>query len=80
MSEATSNGVDFYLKEQCTGQQYLVMACKVAAKAWHSGYQVFVLSNDTEQSRRIDDLLWTFNQGSFIPHAVRGDDAGDERR
>jgi DNA polymerase-3 subunit chi len=29
-----------------------------------------VLTDSAEQSRIIDDLLWTFRAGSFIPHQV----------
>lgn len=66
--------IDFYLKEGGDAGQELVIACKVVAKAWTAGFNVFVLCGDNEQSHRFDDLLWSFNQGSFIPHALAGQD------
>lgn len=34
------------------------------------GYDIFICTESIAQQKVIDDLLWTFRQGSFIPHAV----------
>ncbi|MGZ8175928.1 DNA polymerase III subunit chi, partial [Methylobacter sp.] len=43
---------------------------KLIEKAYRSGSFCYVLTDDAEQSRIIDDLLWTFRAGSFIPHQI----------
>ena len=47
-----------------------MFACKLIEKAYRSGCFCYVLTDSAEQSRIIDDLLWTFRAGSFIPHQI----------
>ena len=44
------------------------MACRVADKAFRNGHRVYVLVNDGQQAAELDQLMWTFSQGSFTPH------------
>lgn len=67
-------GVDFYLLEKPSDNSVLRLTCKVVEKAWETGYRVVLLARDQTQCERLDDLLWTFSQGSFIPHALQHDD------
>jgi DNA polymerase-3 subunit chi len=60
--------VDFYLSEQSGGDARLRLACRVAEKAYLSNQKVVAISDDAETLRRFDDLLWTFGDGSFVPH------------
>ncbi|CAA9890884.1 DNA polymerase III subunit chi [Candidatus Methylobacter favarea] len=60
--------VTFYiLQSQSRNDRYL-FACKLIEKAYRSGHFCYVLTDSDEQSQIIDDLLWTFRAGSFIPH------------
>lgn len=43
-------------------------ACTIAAKALERGVRLFVLTADEAQSERVDRLMWTFAQLSFLPH------------
>ncbi|MGZ5056526.1 MAG: DNA polymerase III subunit chi, partial [Methylobacter sp.] len=62
--------VSFYiLPTESLDDRYL-FACKLIEKAYRSGSFCYVLTDSAEQSRIIDDLLWTFRAGSFIPHQV----------
>ena len=62
--------VDFYiLNEQATGNRYL-LACRLAEKIYHQGRRLFINTGSQEESRHMDRLLWTFRQGSFVPHAT----------
>jgi len=63
--------VDFYVVES-RGNDRLGVACRLAQKAYDAGRQVHIHADDANQARRIDTLLWTFRQGSFIPHALAG--------
>ncbi len=59
--------VDFYLIKHQNRQAF---ACKLIEKAWRSGGKIFVITETTHQTSLLDNLLWTFRAGSFIPHQV----------
>jgi DNA polymerase-3 subunit chi len=61
--------VDFYiLDEQASGNRYL-LACRLAEKIYHQGRRIYINTDSDEDQRHMDRLLWTFRQGSFVPHA-----------
>jgi DNA polymerase-3 subunit chi len=37
------------------------------------GNPVFVRTRDEAESRFLDDVMWTFSDSSFLPHAILGD-------
>ena len=48
-------------------------ACaRLAAFHYEKNHRVLILAADTGQAAEIDRLLWTFDPGSFVPHAVAG--------
>lgn len=61
--------VDFYILPDTATQGRLKLACKLAEKAYEQGHRVYVLAADEQQAAHLDDLLWTFKQNSFVPHA-----------
>lgn len=68
--------VDFYILETPSAQQQFV--CRLAEKAWQQGHRVYIHTRDASQSQQLDDLLWTFRDGSFVPHTL-DDDTEAER-
>ena len=62
--------VSFYILPSESLQERYEFACKLIEKAYRSGSFCYVLTDDAEQSRHLDDLLWTFRAGSFIPHQL----------
>lgn len=62
--------VDFYVLDQPGLPARNQLACKVADKAYRSGHRVYVYTSDRQQVQEFDQLLWTFSQGSFTPHAA----------
>lgn len=62
--------VDFYLLAEPDFRQSLILACKITEKAYRQGHRIFIKTNTDETSRLLDNLLWTFRQGSFIPHEL----------
>ncbi len=62
--------ISFYILSSQSIQERDEFACKLIEKAYRSGCFCYVLTDDTEQSHKIDDLLWTFRAGSFIPHQI----------
>jgi DNA polymerase-3 subunit chi len=61
-------GVSFYILEKEAERGKYIFACKLIEKAYRQGQFCFVLTQDDHQSQIMDDLLWTFRPGSFIPH------------
>ncbi|MCI0655328.1 MAG: DNA polymerase III subunit chi [Methylococcaceae bacterium] len=62
--------VDFYILDSSDPENRLRMACRLTEKAWHGGYRTFILTDTPIQQKTIDDLLWTFKPGSFVPHVL----------
>jgi DNA polymerase III subunit chi len=62
--------VSFYILPSESTQERYLFACKLIEKAYRSGHFCYVLTDSAEQSQKIDDLLWTFRAGSFIPHQI----------
>ena len=60
--------VDFYVTEAPGAEVRLRLACRIAEKAYLAQQKVVVLLDDGESLRRFDELLWTFGDGSFVPH------------
>ncbi len=66
----TAPKVDFYILASEQVEQRLIMAAKIAEKAVAKQHQVFILAENERQAHTLDDLLWTFNEQSFLPHAL----------
>jgi DNA polymerase-3 subunit chi len=62
--------VDFYILPGADPRAREATACRITEKAWRLGHRVYLLTDSEEQARRLDDLLWTFKQGSFVPHEI----------
>jgi DNA polymerase III subunit chi len=66
--------VDFYILGSDSDEARLTLACKIVDKATQQDRHVFIHSASDDEAHKLDDLLWTFSQGSFIPHRiVRGE-------
>ena len=65
--------VDFYLIPGTDPQQRLLFACRLTDKAYRLGHRVYIHTESAQQTRALDDLLWTFQQNSFIPHGIHRD-------
>jgi DNA polymerase-3 subunit chi len=62
--------VSFYILPSESTQERYEFACKLIEKAYRNGFFCYVLTDNAEQSQKIDNLLWTFRAGSFIPHQL----------
>jgi DNA polymerase-3 subunit chi len=68
-------GVDFYILDSSDPGKRLLTACRLTEKAWQGGYRTFILTETPAHQKTLDDLLWTFRPGSFVPHANLNDRA-----
>lgn len=60
--------IDFYILPTSDPKERRVLACKLTEKAWRVGMKVFIHTASEAETAIMDNLLWTFRQGSFIPH------------
>lgn len=49
-----------------------MFACRLADKAFDRNQRIYIHTESEEQALQLDNLLWTFRQGSFLPHALYG--------
>ena len=81
-SENSSNDalrVDFYVLAEASPATRLKVACRLAEKAYLAAQTALVWHTDLEELRTFDDLLWTFMDGSFVPHEMlTAGSSGDE--
>jgi len=64
--------IDFYILERPASDARLLLACRLAEKAVEQNYEVLINAASESESLRLDELLWTFSQGSFLPHRLLG--------
>lgn len=62
--------VDFYLLSAGDTDGKHLAACKLTHKAYRLGHRIYILTGGPEESERLDQMLWTFSAGSFIPHGL----------
>lgn len=62
--------VDFYVLSEDGPDARLRYACRIAEQAVEQGNRVYVQTGAPSDAQRLDDLLWTFNEGSFLPHEI----------
>jgi DNA polymerase-3 subunit chi len=65
--------VDFYVLNSAAPRQRWIFACRLTEKAYLRDLRVVILSEADAEVKALDDLLWTFNDRSFVPHQVRRD-------
>jgi len=64
--------VDFYVTEDPSPRTRLRTACRVVEKAYLAGQKVLVWHTRADELREFDELLWTFGDGTFVPHEALG--------
>ena len=62
--------VDFYLLGGTDPRARLLAACRLAEKGYDQGLRVAVRTASPSETAEVDELLWTFSDRSFVPHAV----------
>jgi DNA polymerase-3 subunit chi len=60
--------VDFYVLPENSQRERFV--CGLAAKAMQTGHRVYIYSPDQHVAELLDEMLWTFQDISFVPHEM----------
>ena len=71
--------VDFYILQDSQPQAQPLFTCRLTEKAYKQGHRVYIHTESPGQLKQLDDLMWTFRSGSFLPHAIyAGGDTGGQ--
>jgi DNA polymerase-3 subunit chi len=62
--------VDFYILQDSQPGAQSLLACRLTEKAFKKGHQVYINTDSGQQLKQLDDMLWTFRDGSFLPHGL----------
>ena len=60
--------VDFYVIEGTSAAARLKVACRLAEKAYLASQHSLIWHTERGELEALDTLLWTFADGSFVPH------------
>lgn len=61
--------VSFYVGSQNSLQARLLLACKLTEKARAHNMQVYIHTDGYATTKLLDELMWTWSELSFMPHA-----------
>ena len=64
--------IDFYVLTQTGEQARRLFACRLAEKAYRLDNTVHIETASPADAERVNELLWTFRDGSFVPHHLLG--------
>ena len=62
--------VDFYVLKAGNTAAALLLACRLTEKAYAKGNTAYVYCDTPQNAQSFDQLLWTFKEEAFIPHAL----------
>ena len=70
--------VGFYVIQNSDAGQRLLVAARLADKAFQQGLRIYINAVDEPQARQLDELLWSFRPASFLPHGVSGEEHSEK--
>jgi len=62
--------VNFYTLSNNAPDARLQFACRLAEKACELGHHIYIQTASAATAKQLDDLLWQFKPGSFVPHEL----------
>jgi DNA polymerase III subunit chi len=66
--------IDFYVLASTAPEQRCRLACRLAAQAYLENARVIIWSGSEAEARACDELLWTFDDRTFVPHRISRDE------
>jgi DNA polymerase-3 subunit chi len=61
--------IDFYILSDTTDNHFL-FACRLVDKIYTKGHRLYIHAESHDQAVQLDELLWTFSSGTFLPHGL----------
>ena len=75
MSEQHRPRIDFYKLHSQNSSSIDRFCCQLSDKVVKLGHSVFVSTENERHTQLLDDMMWTFSDSSFLPHARQDDNA-----
>ncbi len=69
--------VDFYILPDEDEDRRQVYLCRLVDKAWRMGHRIWIHVPAGARADALDERLWTFSQGSFLPHERASEPTND---
>jgi len=69
--------IDFYLlnlSETMDGERFV---CRLTEKVFRQKHRIYINTRNSAATSRLDDMLWTFSPGSFLPHSLASNEIED---
>ncbi|TLU67334.1 DNA polymerase III subunit chi [Thalassotalea litorea] len=63
----------FYLMGHASEQDLLHFVCEQATIAFRQNKRVFIYTEDQDCAHQLDELLWSLDAQSFVPHNLPGE-------
>lgn len=70
--------IDFYVLENPDARAQGRLTCRLADKAFARQLQVYIHTNNRRESDQLDQLMWVYQDGSFLPHCLYDTDSAAE--
>ncbi len=70
--------VDFYILKNAPLNKAELFVCQLTEKAFKKGHKIHIHTADNHQTERMDSLMWTYNDLSFLPHNKINDEQAAE--
>jgi DNA polymerase III subunit chi len=62
--------VDFYILKSAAARERWAFVCRLTEKAYLKDLKIVIVNDTLADAKALDELLWTFNEQSFIPHQI----------
>lgn len=62
--------IDFYILGTTNEQEAQRFACQLIEKSYAKGQKLYIHTSSLDEASRLDKLLWTFSDTSFLPHHI----------
>ncbi len=66
--------IDFYVLSSSEEVGRLRLACRLADKIFRLGKKLYIHTENAKQNQELDNLLWTFQDISFLPHDIASEE------
>lgn len=72
--------ISFYRLGSEEPDSRLAFACRLAEKARSLGHSTFIQAESEAQARQLDELLWSYRPGGFLPHSLLAGNQEDSEK
>lgn len=64
--------IDFYILTDGTDNHFQLV-CRLIEKAYKNQHRVYIHTTNELDAHKLDELLWTYREDSFLPHHLYGE-------